>query len=243
MPAVGLTHTTGLPAPLLSRLRASQRGDERPQDPTTTELINPTRLTYLQRTVHYTEKASDCLYRLLGQVADELLTDDAGEVLTQERLRDAVNSGKFDRYEADTQDLIDWKMTGFYKVKRCHTEGMWLGAREWCLQLNDYRMKLEALGFPVKRVRVFAMVRDHGWMAKKAGITEPWYWLEVGRISDRWIHRYFTEKKRRLELALHAQQLPVVCTKAERWYDKRCKNYCPVAFACPHGKAFVSAHA
>ena len=107
------------------------------------------------------------------------------------------------------------------------------------MQLNDYRMKLEAIGFPVKRLMVFAMIRDTGWMAKKAGITKPWYWLEVNRISDRWVSRYMAEKKHRLDTAIKTGTLPQTCSVSERWQDRRCKGYCAVAFACPHGKQFM----
>jgi hypothetical protein len=179
------------------------------------------------------------MYRLMGSVADALLDDDEGEVLTQERIKDKINSGQFDRYEADKGLLMDWKMTGFYKVKRIKADGIWLGAKEWAIQLNDYRMKLEAIGFPVKKLFVFAMIRDTGWMAKKAGIDKPWYWLEVNKISDRWIGRYMGEKLKRLEGAVKTGKMPPVCSTASRWGDRRCKGYCPVNFACPYGKQFV----
>lgn len=237
MPLVGLTETEQLPAPLLKRLSVVTQRETKPHDVfSTTELIGPTRHAYLKRTCDYTVPAHTLMYVLHGQTVDGMLDDDEGEVLTQERLRDEINSGQFDRYEVDRGLLLDWKMTGYYKIKKCLTQGMAVSSFAWCLQLNDYRMKLEALGFPVRQMYIFAIVRDFGWMSKKAGITQPWYWLKVERISDRRLKRYFEAKRRRLQTALDTKTLPPVCPANERWNEKRCKDYCAVAQFCDHGR-------
>lgn len=113
---------------------------------------------------------------------------------------------------------------------------------EWAVQLNYYRMLLEAQGFRVERMEIQAMCRDYGLrIAAERNITRPIYLIPIPRISDRWLRRYMDAKASRLQTALTTHTLPPPCRARERWNDRKCLGYCPVASLCPHGAALHAA--
>jgi hypothetical protein len=108
---------------------------------------------------------------------------------------------------------------------------------DWALQLNAYRMLLEAAGFEVKRMVIQALCRDGGLrVTAERGIDRNLYLIPIGKISDQWLKRYFRAKARALEEALHNKKLPAPCKVKERWKDRKCLDYCAVAEYCPHGR-------
>ena len=75
--------------------------------------------------------------------------------------------------------------------------------REWALQLNAYRYLLEREGYLVGRMVVQLLVRDAGLeVAQRRSINRAGYIIEINRISDIWIERYFKLKSRCLFVAL-----------------------------------------
>ena len=109
---------------------------------------------------------------------------------------------------------------------------------EWSIQLNFYRMLLEAANFRVDHMIIQMMVRDSGLkIAATRKIDRPIHLLEVHRISDHWVRLYMAEKSRRLRHALDTGDMPPVCSARERWGDRKCPSYCPVAEHCDHGMA------
>ena len=108
---------------------------------------------------------------------------------------------------------------------------------DWALQLNAYRMLLEASGFEVKRMVIQALCRDSGLrVTAERGIDQNLYLIPIGKISDQWLKRYFRAKARALEEALQGKEMPAPCKVKERWKDRKCLDYCVVAEHCPYGR-------
>ena len=108
---------------------------------------------------------------------------------------------------------------------------------DWAIQLNYYRMLLEASGFTVKRMVIQAMCRDNSLRtASERGIDRPIYMIPINRISDRWLVRYFSKKAALLKDAMRSRSLPPVCTARERWNSRKCLEYCDVRGECPYSE-------
>lgn len=108
---------------------------------------------------------------------------------------------------------------------------------DWAIQLNYYRMLLEKAGFIVKRMVIQALCRDSSLrMSAERGIERPLYLIPIGKISDRWLTRYFTAKAKRLQEALATKTLPPVCSARERWHNHKCLSYCDARQHCPYAQ-------
>ena len=108
---------------------------------------------------------------------------------------------------------------------------------EWAIQLNYYRILLEEQGFKVKRMYIQALCRDFNLrIATERGITQPVYIIQINKISDHWLKRYFTHKAKLLSDALKTKTLPPVCSVRERWNDRKCLDYCVARENCPYAQ-------
>ncbi len=108
---------------------------------------------------------------------------------------------------------------------------------DWAIQLNYYRMLLEKAGFKVNRMVIEALCRDNSLrIAAERGIDQSVYLIPIGKISDRWLTRYFTTKARRLQEALETKKLPAVCTARERWHNRKCLDYCDARQHCEYAR-------
>ncbi len=108
---------------------------------------------------------------------------------------------------------------------------------DWAIQLNYYRMLLEKAGFTVKRMVIQALCRDSSLrMSAERGIERPLYLIPIGKISDRWLTRYFTAKAKRLQKALETKTLPPICSARERWHNRKCLEYCDARQHCPYAQ-------
>ena len=107
---------------------------------------------------------------------------------------------------------------------------------DWAVQLNCYRMLLEKESMPVNRMIIQAFCRDQGLMtAKTRSIEQPAYFIEINKISDRWLNRYIEGKAKKLKEALDKNELPPPCSARSRWNGRKCLDYCEVASSCPYG--------
>lgn len=105
--------------------------------------------------------------------------------------------------------------------------------REVTLQLNAYRIMLEAAGYPVKEMRLEIIVRDGGtWLAKDRGVFQNAYLVKINRVSDRWLQRFMLAKARMLTEALKAKKMPPPCRPIECWGGLKCKDFCAVEQFC-----------
>ena len=112
---------------------------------------------------------------------------------------------------------------------------------EWAIQLNYYRRLLEKEGYPVKRMVIQALCRDSNLKtATERGITQKSYLIEINRISDCWLTKYFAKKVAMLKTALKTKQLPPIFTARERWNDRKCLDYCEARENCPYARRLIA---
>ncbi len=104
------------------------------------------------------------------------------------------------------------------------------------LQLNNYRVKLKALGINIAKMQVQATVRDGGLaVATSRGVTENIYKIPVRMLPDNDVIEYFTGKDHDLQQALeHGWTEP--CNSRESWDGRKCADYCDVWNWCSKGK-------
>lgn len=101
------------------------------------------------------------------------------------------------------------------------------------IQLNDYRMKLEAIGFPVKAMFIEAIARDGGcYIAKNRGVEQNGMLIPIRRLPDETVKQYLENKRMLLMNALESGMIPIPCTRYETWEGKKCEKYCNVRETC-----------
>ena len=108
----------------LPTLRAVAKSLERKIfEPTVTELIAGTRETFLKKTTNYAVEPASVLYALHGQAVHSINERHTqGSILSEERLKDEITSGKFDLFgkilDADDGVLGDLKITSSFKLMK-----------------------------------------------------------------------------------------------------------------------------
>ena len=109
---------------------------------------------------------------------------------------------------------------------------------EWAVQLNYYRMLLEAQGFKVSKMYIQALCRDSNLrIAAERGIEKTVYIIPINKISDHWLKKYFNHKAKLLHDALQNYSLPKVCSHRERWGNRKCLDYCAARENCPYAQS------
>jgi len=241
--------------------------------PSTTQLLRGTREAYLTITQDYSVDPQDLIFALFGTRVHAVLEENLPEGSSSEvRLYDDISSGAYDFYQdgvlyddktygsfavAKTLGLKEELVPdGVYKssrvgkykkgdpkFKKIFTEGGVHKRFDLAVQLNDYRMKLEKHGLPVKQMCCEIIVRDGGtYIAQSRGILQRALLVVINKISDCWISRYMKRKAELLEHALSNGVLPPVCKPRERWYDHntgrsgKCAKFCPVRYQCDFGR-------
>lgn len=230
--------------------------------PSTTQLLKGTREAYLEITTTYAIDPQKALFRVHGSKGHAILDKFTGaNELGEERLSDGISSGAFDFYDAETENLFDTKTSGSYKVRKAlglyqidvptgevyktgdkkgqpKTRKEWQqGGRrdllDWAIQLNDYRIKLESCGFPVKRMFIEAICRDGGIQAaSRNGIEQNGVLIPIIKIPDRHIKAYMTAKRDALINSLRSDGMPIKCRSRESWNGRKCQGYCDVSEHC-----------
>jgi hypothetical protein len=128
-----------------------------------TTLIGPPRIHYLKCKywAELTEDVIDSIWKVLGSAAHAIMERaDSKDSIQEERLEKTIDgltiSGAFDLYDGKTQELHDYKTTSSYTIVY-NPEGK----TEWIQQMNIYAYLLSESGFPVKGMKIIAILRDH----------------------------------------------------------------------------------
>jgi hypothetical protein len=205
--------------------------------------LNPTRLEYLQILKPFAVDPFDQAFALLGTRHHQRLEAVAKKIegLESEKYLKGETSGILDLLEpingGDTYRMIDYKTFGSYPTAK-H-----LGLKgdsdydkfKLALQLNNYRIMAERLGFDIVELKVQITVRDGGTRsAKENGVDRNLYLLPIEILPDDCVQEYFLTKAYALDTALKTG-VTELCDYEERWGGRRCKGYCAVAVWCEQG--------
>ena len=105
--------------------------------------------------------------------------------------------------------------------------------RDWVLQLNHYRLMIEATGRPVHMMRIQAIARDGGTMVSSQwGITDRVYMIPIPILPDEEVKAYFEAKRAALVAAVEQGDWDTKCTPEETWDGRKCEKFCNVAEFC-----------
>ena len=215
----------------------------------TTQLLNPTRMEFLKITRDYSINPKSRAFALLGSRHHYRL-EQAGKKLegmgveAVEKHLDGDETGILDLLEPDELKegsfvLTDYKTWGSFAVAKFMGVSDSNGdyeRKQTTLQLNNYRLKVEALAFPVSRMLIQATVRDGNTKSAYINkIDDPMPMIPVERLEDNYVREYFLTKSFALLSALKKSVLPEMCPFQERWGGKRCRKFCDVAKFCPEG--------
>ena len=219
--------------------------------PSTTQLLQPTRIAWLKINKPYYIPPKSRAFMLLGirhHAKLEYFAKVAG--LIAEHKLDGEISGILDLLEEDIEKnkqfiLSDYKSWGSYSVVRSQKGDM----GDVKLQLNHYRVKVEQskkltelIGFPIKisRMQIQTTVRDGGTKsAYRLGIGENIMLIDVPFMDDKSVLNYFNERAKLLKGYLDSNEMPPMCTSHESWGYKRCRAkawHCEVWESCPEGR-------
>jgi hypothetical protein len=228
-------------------------GQDRPWTgkPSTTQLLQPFRISWLKINKPYYIPPKTRAYQLLGirhHSKLEYFAKVAG--LIAEHKLDGEISGILDLLEESLTHpkqfiLSDYKTWGAYKVSRAQKGDF----GETQLQVNHYKYKVEkdaklaeAVGFPIviPELQIQATVRDGGTQnAHKLGIEENVVLIKVPIMDENEVLTYFSERSKLLLGYLDRNEMPPMCTSQESWGYKRCrasKWHCEIWEHCPEGR-------
>ena len=230
--------------------------------PSVTQLQNGTLESYLKLTEDYDIEPDGMAFAISGTKKHANL-EEYGDNPEQymEFLGIRGTADEIQENEDGTITLIDYKTAGSYKVAMCLgikaektkiPDGYYKNGKEktktlteiinvppdwgeYQLQLNMYRLMVEnTMGKKVREIRIFFVVRDGGTVvAKSRGIKQNIYYSNIPFLDDSKVIDYFTTKRDALLSALETKVVPQICNQEERWFDRKCSDYCAVRDLCP----------
>ena len=212
--------------------------------PSTTQLLNPTRMEYLQLTKPFSVDPFDQAFALLGTRHHgrlEIVAKKIAGLEAEKKLTGEV-SGICDLLEPtgndDTYRLIDYKTFGSYALaKQLNIKEGDYDQLKLQLQLNNYRLMAQGVGFNVTELWAQVTVRDGGtFSARNNKIDKNLYMLPIKILPDDYVQEYFLTKASALINAVETQTMPELCDYQERWNGRRCKGFCPVMEFCKEGR-------
>ncbi len=187
--------------------------------PSTTQLLNPTRASYLQIIKDYAIDPFEQAFSLLGirhHKRLEVVAKKLEGLISEQQFTNEINSGMLDLLEPDELYPDCWKMTD-YKTWGAYSVAKILGIaengeyerRQTQLQLNDYRIKAESLGLKISRLFVQACVRDGGTKsAYQQKIDFRMRLIPIDKLPDEEVIDYFHHKQQALLSSLENKSLP-----------------------------------
>jgi len=214
--------------------------------PSTTQLLNPTRMEYLKIKHDYAINPFDMAFALLGTRHHHMLETVAKTIeglQSEKKLEGEISTGILDLLEPDELypdcfKLIDYKTWGAYAVAKVTgvAENGEYELWQATLQINNYKTMVEDLGIKVSRLFVQCTVRDGGTKsAYSNGIDYKMILIPIEILPEDRVKEYFLTKLFALKTSLDKNELPELCQFNERWAGKRCKGFCDVSSFCPEG--------
>lgn len=229
----------------LPTLTAIGKAREWKGTPSTTQLLNPTRMEYLKIKEAYAVDPFSMAFALLGTRHHGMLEQVANKIdnLVAEWKLDGEISGVLDLLEpingTDEYRLIDYKTYGSYAVKK-HVfpdDNGKYDRHVLALQMNNYRFLAQKMGFKVTELKCQITVRDGNTQsAYRNGINFNLIMIPVPILPDDEVIDYFSSKALALKNALAGNTLPNICPPDECWQGRRCRGYCDVVEFCQRGK-------
>jgi len=187
-----------------------------------TGLIKPPQMVALESRYagKITEDASDGLWRLLGEAVHYVLEKgNHADVISEARLQIKLGGGiivscKPDLYNITDKSIDDFKCTSAYSFI--------LGDKpEWAQQLNVNAAIYRENGFPVERLRIFAILRD--WMRSKTLSDQDYPQIPFQTVEiPMWPHKqamdFIIDRVGLHEASIYTPDEALMpCTDAERW--------------------------
>lgn len=210
----------------------------------TTQLINPTRIEFLQITQPYAIDPFKQGFSLLGTRHHGRLEAVARKIegLQPELHLTGEITGILDLLEpinnqSDTYRLIDYKTFGSRTLANILNliKNNGHDMRKLQLQLGNYRLKAIPLNFDITELKCQVTVRDGSTRSAIFNkIYEDMYMVSIEILPDDEITEYFLSKDYALQQALKTG-ITEVCNYDDRWGGTRCKRFCPVFEYCPEG--------
>lgn len=206
-----------------------------------TGLIRPVRQSELQRR-HWdelTQDVSDNLWKLMGSSIHSVLENaGADDIIGEQRLFLDMETGevfkdvsefkdlshtyvatKPDIYDIPEETIEDFKVTSVWSIVFMNSSGG--GKQEWTEQLNIYSYVMRKAKYPVKALKVIAILRD--WQKSKAQESFdypqlPFQVIDIPLWDDAKTYKFIKEKvdARILCEKVGDDNLPI-CTPEERW--------------------------
>lgn len=216
-----ITNKYNLPEPFV-RAVSQKSYDNQGSWRTVTELIGPPKISHLKRK-HEKEivtDASDLVYTLQGEIAHGVVERAAKTMreegwISEERLFAEIQgkkiSGAYDLYNPGTGELIDVKNSTAWKAKKGEAP------REWEEQTNLLAELLRRHGFPVSKIGIVLVIRDH---SKPEANRSPDYpqapvvYLPVN-LWEPSVAGAFLEE--RVAAHIQAETKEATCSAEDRW--------------------------
>jgi hypothetical protein len=110
------------------------------------------------------------------------------------------------------------------------------------MQCSRYAWMMRDQGFKVDRYKAQFTVRDFTQQtASSYGLDRQIYMFPVALFDRETVVSFYQARNKALVEAVEKKEMPPVCSEHERWRndkgeDVRCKRFCPVWFACDHGR-------
>jgi hypothetical protein len=205
----------------------------------TTQLLNPFRISYLRIKSDFWIKPEDRAFAILGVRHHAVLEKSAKlhDLMAELKMKgDTEITGICDLLEPhesipDAFVLTDYKSWGSAALTKFSNQ------HDAVYQLNHYRILANNVLKPgyVERLQIQVTVRDGGTkMAYSNGVKERIKILDVPMMADSFIIKFFDTKKQTLTGYMDSNTLPPVCE--DNWGWKRCHNFCEVFESCPEGR-------